>query len=126
MTQADLLGDRPWSMFGRPGARPVWRTRRVDAYRQTTDIVIVGVNYKDRPTKALQWLAQYGNPYDVVLDDQDGLLGIEMGVYGAPETFLLNAAGEVVYKRVGDINPRIWRMNWSRDFGGWVSPERES
>ena len=76
---------------------------------QATDIVIVGVNYKDRPTKALQWLAQYGNPYDWVLDDRDGLLGIEMGVYGAPETFLLNAAGEVVYKRVGDINPRIWR-----------------
>jgi len=44
-----------------------------------------------------------------VLDDRDGLLGIEMGVYGAPETFLLNAQGEVVYKRVGDINPRIWR-----------------
>ena len=74
-----------------------------------TDVVIVGVNYKDRPDKAKQWLAQYGNPYDWVLDDRDGLLGIEMGVYGAPETFLLNAKGEVVYKRVGDINPRIWR-----------------
>jgi cytochrome c biogenesis protein CcmG/thiol:disulfide interchange protein DsbE len=42
------------------------------------------------------------------LDDRDGSLGIELGVYGAPETFLLNAAGEVVYKRVGDINVRIW------------------
>jgi cytochrome c biogenesis protein CcmG/thiol:disulfide interchange protein DsbE len=75
----------------------------------STDVVIVGVNYKDRPDKAKQWLAQYGNPYDWVLDDRDGLLGIEMGVYGAPETFLLNAQGDVVYKRVGDINPRIWR-----------------
>lgn len=74
-----------------------------------TDIVIVGVNYKDRPQKAKQWLAEYGDPYRWVLDDRDGLLGIEMGVYGAPETFLLNANGEVVYKRVGDINPRIWR-----------------
>ena len=44
-----------------------------------------------------------------MLDDRDGLLGIEMGVYGAPETCLLDAQGDVIYKRVGDINPRIWR-----------------
>ena len=48
-------------------------------------------------------------PLRLGADDRDGLLGIEMGVYGAPETFLLNAKGEVVYKRVGDVNPRIWR-----------------
>jgi cytochrome c biogenesis protein CcmG/thiol:disulfide interchange protein DsbE len=66
------------------------------------------VDYKDRPEQAIQWLQQYGNPYDYVIDDRDGSLGIELGVYGAPETFLLNAAGEVVYKRVGDINIRIW------------------
>ena len=110
ITRADLLG--------RPAMVNVWATwcptclsehEELMHIAQGTDIVIVGVNYKDRPTKALQWLAQYGNPYDWVLDDRDGLLGIEMGVYGAPETFLLNAAGEVVYKRVGDINPRIWR-----------------
>ena len=110
ITRADLLG--------RPAMVNVWATwcptclsehEELMHIAQGTDIVIVGVNYKARPTKALQWLAQYGNPYDWVLDDRDGLLGIEMGVYGAPETFLLNAAGEVVYKRVGDINPRIWR-----------------
>ena len=41
--------------------------------------------------------------------DADGALGVELGVYGAPETFLLDSAGQVIYKRVGDVNPRIWR-----------------
>ncbi len=70
---------------------------------------IVGVNYKDERSKALRWLAEYGNPYEFVIEDADGRLGIELGVYGAPETFLLNNRGEIVYKRVGDVNPRIWR-----------------
>ncbi|MBT7333818.1 MAG: hypothetical protein HN856_05520, partial [Gammaproteobacteria bacterium] len=75
----------------------------------TTDILLVGINYKDVTTKAKRWLADYGDPFDFVIVDADGALGIELGVYGAPETFLLNARGEIVYKRVGDINPRIWR-----------------
>jgi cytochrome c biogenesis protein CcmG/thiol:disulfide interchange protein DsbE len=74
-----------------------------------TGIRIVGINYKDDRGKALQWLARYGNPYALVIEDPDGVLGVELGVYGAPETFLLDAAGTVVYKHVGDINPRVWR-----------------
>jgi cytochrome c biogenesis protein CcmG/thiol:disulfide interchange protein DsbE len=74
-----------------------------------TGIRIVGINYKDERGKALQWLARYGNPYALVIEDPDGTLGVELGVYGAPETFLLDAAGTVVYKHVGDINPRVWR-----------------
>ena len=64
-------------------------------------IKLIGINYKDDPAKAINWLAQFGNPYEFVLVDDDGLLGVELGVYGAPETFLLNPAGEIVYKRVG-------------------------
>jgi len=74
-----------------------------------TGIRIVGVNYKDDRNKALDWLDRFGDPYDFVIEDPDGSLGVELGVYGAPETFLLNAEGIVVYKRIGDINPRIWR-----------------
>jgi cytochrome c biogenesis protein CcmG/thiol:disulfide interchange protein DsbE len=105
-------------LLGRPTLVNVWATwcptclsehEQLMLIAANTDVQLVGVNYKDRPEKALQWLAQFGNPYDLVLDDRDGLLGIEMGVYGAPETFLLDANGQVVYKRVGDINPRIWR-----------------
>ncbi len=74
-----------------------------------SDVRIVGVNYKDDRIKALQWLADYGDPYDAVLMDLDGALGVELGVYGAPETFLLDATGKVLYKRVGDVNARIWQ-----------------
>lgn len=76
---------------------------------QQTDLRIVGINYKDDRVKALRWLADYGDPYDFVLQDPDGTLGVELGVYGAPESFLLDAGGTIIYKRVGDINPRIWR-----------------
>ena len=121
--KARLLGAQEQSitrddLLGQPTLVNVWATwcptclsehEQLMQIAATTDVQIVGVNYKDRPDKALQWLAQFGNPYRGVLDDRDGLLGIELGVYGAPETFLFDAQGEVVYKRVGDINPRIWR-----------------
>ena len=105
-------------LLGRPTLINVWATwcptclsehEQLMQIAVSTDVVIVGVNYKDQPNKAKQWLTQNGNPYRWVLDDRDGLLGIEMGVYGAPETFLLDDQGDVIYKRVGDINPRIWR-----------------
>lgn len=69
---------------------------------------IVGINYKDQPERAQAWLARYGDPYDFHLEDLDGQLGVELGVYGAPESFLLDPEGRIIYKRVGDINPRIW------------------
>jgi len=75
---------------------------------ETYGLPIVGVNYKDQPERAQRWLARYGDPYDFHLEDLDGQLGVELGVYGAPESFLLDANGQIVYKRVGDINPRIW------------------
>jgi cytochrome c biogenesis protein CcmG/thiol:disulfide interchange protein DsbE len=73
-----------------------------------TDLRIVGVNYKDEPAKAMRWLAEFGDPYEFVLEDTDGSLGVELGVYGAPESFLLDATGTIVYKRVGEINERVW------------------
>jgi cytochrome c biogenesis protein CcmG, thiol:disulfide interchange protein DsbE len=77
--------------------------------RDTTGLRIVGVNYKDDAAKARVWLQRFGDPYDMVIEDPDGSLGVELGVYGAPETFLLDAQGMVIYKRVGDINRRVWR-----------------
>jgi cytochrome c biogenesis protein CcmG/thiol:disulfide interchange protein DsbE len=75
----------------------------------TTQVRLVGINYKDDSGKAIRWLVDYGDPYEFVIVDTDGALGVELGVYGAPETFLLDAQGNIVYKRVGDVNPRIWR-----------------
>lgn len=77
--------------------------------QQTGLLRIVGINHKDDPQQALRWLDDFGDPYDFNIVDADGRLAVELGVYGAPESFLLNAAGEVVYKRVGDVNERIWQ-----------------
>ena len=76
--------------------------------RAETGLTIVGVNYKDDPDEARRWLREFGNPYDFNILDRDGSLGVELGVYGAPETFLLDAAGTIVYKRVGEITRQVW------------------
>ncbi len=105
-------------LLGAPVLVNVWATwcptckaehKELMRIAQQTDLRIIGINYKDQRDKALRWLADYGDPYELVLQDIDGALGVELGVYGAPESFLLDAEGTIVYKRVGDINPRIWR-----------------
>jgi cytochrome c biogenesis protein CcmG, thiol:disulfide interchange protein DsbE len=73
-----------------------------------TGLPIIGINYKDDPAAARRWLQQYGDPYEFSIVDRDGRLGIELGVYGAPETFVVDADGMIVYKRVGDVNRRVW------------------
>ena len=74
-----------------------------------TGLPIIGINYKDNKPAAQQWLNRYGDPYQFNIQDIDGQLGVELGVYGAPESFLLNSEGVIVYKRVGEINDRIWK-----------------
>ncbi|MCY0963749.1 DsbE family thiol:disulfide interchange protein [Parathalassolituus penaei] len=71
-------------------------------------VTIYGINYKDDDEKARQWLFNYGNPYDLVLRDPDGKLGLDLGVYGAPETFLIDSQGIIRGKHVGDLNARVW------------------
>lgn len=77
--------------------------------RAESGLSIVGVNYKDDPAEALRWLARHGDPYDFNIVDAAGELGVNLGVYGAPESFLLDAGGVVRYKRVGAINDDVWR-----------------
>jgi cytochrome c biogenesis protein CcmG/thiol:disulfide interchange protein DsbE len=68
---------------------------------------LVGFNYKDDPHDATAWLAEHGNPFDVVIVDRDGRAGIDFGVYGAPETFLIDGKGVIRYKHVGPITPDV-------------------
>lgn len=70
---------------------------------------LVGVNYGDEEASALEWLEQHGNPYESVIVDSDGSFGIDLGVYGAPETYLVDKQGVIRYKRVGIISPDLWR-----------------
>ncbi len=81
-------------------------------------IPVIGLNWKDEDAAALDWLAQLGNPYDVVVADRDGRVAIDWGVYGAPETFLVDPQGKVVHRHVGPLTPEVW----SREFLARLSP----
>ena len=70
-------------------------------------ITLVGFDYKDDPNDAKLWLQQFGNPYSVVIADRDGRIAIDFGVYGAPESFLVDGKGIIRYKRIGAITPEI-------------------
>lgn len=72
-------------------------------------VKIIGLNYKDQRDKAVQWLNELGNPYLISLFDGNGMLGLDLGVYGAPETFLIDANGVIRYRHVGGVNPTNWQ-----------------
>ena len=67
-------------------------------------VPIVGLNYKDVPADAQQWLARLGNPFAHLLDDRRGDVGLDFGVYGVPETFIIDRQGKVRYKHVGPVD----------------------
>lgn len=83
----------------------VWMEARQDLGHSQ----IVGLNYKDQTTNALAWLKQYGNPYQSVLVDPKGDIAIDLGVYGTPETFLIDKQGIIRYKFIGAVSPKDWR-----------------
>lgn len=72
-------------------------------------VPIVGLNYKDERRDGLRWLAQFGDPYRLSAYDYDGRIGIDYGVYGVPETFLIDKNGVIRYKRIGVVTPEILR-----------------
>ncbi len=74
-----------------------------------TGIGIVGVNYKDDPNAARAWLAERGDPYLFHIVDARGDLGVDLGVYGAPETFVVDAAGVIRFKQVGAVTADTWQ-----------------
>jgi len=68
---------------------------------------LVGFNWKDEAVDAKRWLQQFGDPYSVVIVDRDGAIAIDFGVYGAPESFLVDGAGIIRYKQIGPITPDV-------------------
>ena len=73
--------------------------------KRRTGVDLYGINYKDQAAAARRFLGRYGNPYKVVGVDGNGRAAIEWGVYGMPETFIVNGEGRIVYKHVGPISP---------------------
>lgn len=102
----DLLG-KPWllNVFGS------WCVTCQDehpvlmAYAKSLGVRLIGMDWKDDPDAAKRWLAQFGNPYDTIVADQNGKVGIDFGVYGAPETYLVDAHGVIRYKHIGNLTP---------------------
>jgi cytochrome c biogenesis protein CcmG/thiol:disulfide interchange protein DsbE len=80
----------------------------VDVARRGT-VPIVGLNYKDKPEPASAWLAQWGDPYLLSVKDSDGRVGIDYGVYGVPETFVIDKSGTIRFKQIGPITEDVWR-----------------
>jgi cytochrome c biogenesis protein CcmG/thiol:disulfide interchange protein DsbE len=74
-------------------------------------VTIVGINYKDEPADAQQWLARHGNPFARIAQDRDGKVGLDWGVYGVPETYVLDATSVIRYKHVGPLTRAAWRQD---------------
>lgn len=68
---------------------------------------IIGLNWKDKPDEAKAWLTRYGNPYELSVSDIDGRVAIDFGVYGAPETFVIDKTGTIRFKHTGPIDANV-------------------
>lgn len=75
-------------------------------------VPIYGINWRDSRPEAIRWLAELGDPYIASAYDADGRVGIDWGVYGAPETFLVDPEGTVIYKHLGPLDPEIWEQEF--------------
>ena len=74
----------------------------IDLARSGT-VLMYGLNYKDQRDNAIEWLARHGNPYLESISDAEGLVGIDLGVYGVPETFVIDGSGVIRYKHIGPV-----------------------
>ncbi len=109
VSRADLLG--------RPALVNVWATwcpscaaEHAFLNRLAADgVTIYGIDYKDDADEARRWIAERGNPYRLIVADPDGRLGIELGVTGAPETYLIDASGVVRHRYQGALDERVWQ-----------------
>ena len=86
-------------------------------------VAIVGLNYKDDPDAARAWLARLGDPFEAVVVDAAGRYGLELGGYGAPETYVVDADGVIRYRHVGVIDADVWRDRIEPVYRSWVIPQ---
>ena len=131
----NVQGDRTLNqsdLHGKPALVNVWGTWCVSCRVEhpvlnklaEQGVVIYGVNYKDDNAAALKWLAEFHNPYQMDIRDEQGTLGLDLGVYGAPETFLIDAEGIIRHKFVGVIDETVWREQLAPLYQGLVDEAR--
>ena len=103
-------------MLGKVSLLNVWATWCVTCQEEhaflnqlkSQGMHIVGLDYKDNNADALRWIAELGNPYDEIVVDEDGKVGLDLGVFGAPETYVVDKKGIIRYKYIGDLNQKVW------------------
>jgi len=115
-----LLSDRPLTradlVTGQVTLVNVWASWCVACIKEhpllthlaTTGIRIIGINWRDDPQAAQAWLAHHGNPAEFHILDQNGQLGIDLGIYGAPETYLIDPTGHIRHKHIGQLTAQEW------------------
>lgn len=107
----------PANLKGEPALLNVWATWcpscRVEfpylVKLAQQGVAIYGLDYKDDPTEALKWIEELGDPFRFNIVDKEGTLGLDLGVYGAPETYLIDANGTIRAKHVGVVDERVWQ-----------------
>ncbi len=108
-------------LTGKVSLLNAWATWCVECRREHPVLVgiaregkvpVYGLNYKDQRPEALQWLERLGDPYVASGFDADGRVGIDLGVYGLPETFLVDEHGMIVHKHIGPISREIWESQF--------------
>ena len=75
--------------------------------KENPNLFLLGVNYKDNSSDSIKYLNEHGNPYDFIAMDDKGLVGLEFGVFGLPESFIVNTSGKIIYKHLGPITKKI-------------------
>lgn len=76
------------------------------------DLQLIGINYKDTRADGEKYLEVMGNPFDVIVFDPSGKIGLDLGVYATPETFLVNQKGVILYKHIGAIDSKVWEESF--------------
>lgn len=110
LTEADLKGDVTLlNVFGSWCAACLQEHPTFMSLTRDKTVRLVGVNWRDARQDALDWLARHGDPYDAIIFDEQSDLAIEIGVTGAPETFVLDKTGRIRFKHIGPITPDVWR-----------------
>lgn len=111
LTEADITGE--------PMLVNVWATwcpsckeehDQLNLIKNRDGVKIVGINYKDERQAALEWLDRYEDPYALSIYDVDGKLGLDLGVYGAPETYVVDAQGIIRHRYAGPVDEQVWQQ----------------
>ena len=79
---------------------------------KNTNLKLIGINYKDTKNDGEEYLKVMGNPFDEIVFDPNGEIGMELGVYATPETFLISREGLIIHKHIGEITKEIWNENF--------------